>query len=487
MSGGLVNTPRVLVLDDDEIDRERVRRFLARAEFRAEVLEAADPAASLASLRQLAPDAVVLDYNFPRHDGLSVLRELRERDSTISVVVLTGYDDTALAVELMKAGAVDYIPKSALTPERLVQSLRHALRLRTSEKVARAAQEALRASEEFNRRVLESSRDCIKVLDLDGTLVSMSPGGLELLAIRDFTLLRGHSWLEFWKDEHRVAAEKALADARTGGVGRFVGFSAAEDGRALWFDVMVTPILDAQGAPERLLCISRDVTEQRRQSEFEQQLIGIVSHDLRNPISAMTMAATLLSQKLAPDSPLQAAVGRIVRSGKRATRLIHDLLDFTQARLGGGLRIVRRETDIHVVCRQTVEEIALNHPDRPIVHTPAGEGKGSWDPDRIAQVIGNLTRNAVAYSPAGSPVTVRSEDRGGRIRLEVHNEGRPIAPEVVPTLFRPFTRGEQKHSERSIGLGLFIVREIVASHGGTVDVRSTAVEGTTFSVDLPRS
>ena len=300
--------------------------------------------------------------------------------------------------------------------------------------------------------------------------------------------MRGSSWIDFWKDEHRNAAAAAVAEAKAGAAGRFVGFCPSMDGKPFWWDVLVTPILAADGKPERLLAISRDVTGQRKQAEFEQQLMGIVSHDLRNPISAMMMAGTLLLRTLPPDSPLVATAKRVVSSGDRATRLIHDLLDFTQVRLAGRLQVDRRAGDIHVVCRQMIDEIAINHPDRPILHAPAGDGSGLWDPDRIAQVVGNLARNAISYGQPGTPVTVRTQDRGDHLRVEVHNHGPAIAPDVMPTLFQPFKRGGKKPDpDRSIGLGLFIVREIVAAHGGAVDVHSTQSDGTTFSVDLPRA
>ncbi len=491
MSAPGAHTVRVLVVDDDEVDREVVRRLLPRAGVVAEVIEADDPAVALERLREGGPEfvqLVVLDYHFPRHDGLEVLRALRQRDTITPVIVLTGQDDTALAVELMKSGAADYIPKGALTAERLGQSVRHALRLRTLDVAARAAQEALRASEEFNRRVLESSHDCVKVLDLEGRLVSMSASGYRLMGIPTTTSVTGRPWLGFWSEDQRPAAAAALSEVQAGGVGHFVGHCDSTAGATLWWDVVLTPILDAAGRPERLLAISRDVTKQKRQAEFEQQLIGIVSHDLRNPISAMIMGASLIKHKTTADSPLASTAGRIVKSGERATRLIRDLLDFTQVRLGGGVPIERRAADIHLVCSQAIEEIALNYPERQIVHAPEGDGHGAWDADRLAQVVGNLVRNAVSYGAPGAPITVCSTGDATTVTIHVHNHGKPIPGDVLPTLFEPFKRGERKHDpERSVGLGLFIVREIVAAHGGHVEVRSDADDGTSFQVALPRA
>jgi sigma-B regulation protein RsbU (phosphoserine phosphatase) len=477
---------RVLVIDDDQVDRERVRRMLPKADVDATVLEEEDPTVALRTLPQLAPDVVLLDYDFPRHDGMSVLRDLRDLDAAIPVIVLTGHDETFLAVALMKAGAVDYIPKAALSPQRLSQSIRHAQRLRAAEFATRAAQEALRVSEEFNRRVLDSIVDCIKVLDLEGRLLSMSSAGQRALGVSDFAKVRGQSWLDLWPAEHREAAEAALAAARSGSMGQFVGRCPTLDGKPLWWDVRLTPMRGPDGRPERLLAVSRDISEQRKRAEFEQQLIGIVSHDLRNPVSAMLMGATILSQTLPADAPQLKVVSRIKNSGDKAARLIRDLLDFTQMRVGGGIPVHRTRSDVHEVVSHAVEELRQKHPDRALTHEASGDVVGLWDADRLSQVVSNLVHNALAYSPPDSPVVVSSQRIGDEATIAVHNAGDPIPESVIPTLFEPFKRGVRKHDpERSIGLGLFIVQELVKAHGGAVRVSTSARDGTTFTVTLP--
>ena len=477
---------RILIVDDDEIDRQSVVRLLPKAGIEAVVTELAEPALALAEVRKNDFDLVILDYSFPRDDGLAVLQSIQALDSGVPVIMLTGHDDTALAVELMRAGAVDYIPKGSLSAPRLTQSVAHALRLRAAEVARRTAQEALRASEEFSRRVLESSHDTIEVLDLDGNLLVTSSAEKKPAASDDPA--RDRTWLERWGGgAGRRAAEQSIAEASAGRTGRFQGVRTTRGGEFLWWDVVVTPVLGSDGKPDRLLAVSRDVTEQKQQTEFEQQLIGIVSHDLRNPISAMVMAGMLLQERLPPGSPTVDIAERVVNSGQRAMRLIRDLLDFTQVRSSHGLPIERRSSNLHQICKQVVDETALANPDRTIVHEASGEGNGSWDPDRLAQVVGNLTRNALSYSPAQSTVRVRSFGYGPTVSLEVHNEGEPIPEDVVPTLFRPFKRSSRRFdSDRSIGLGLFIVREVVTSHRGTVNVKSTATNGTTFQVELPR-
>jgi PAS domain S-box-containing protein len=130
----------------------------------------------------------------------------------------------------------------------------------------RRAELAARAHAEFNERLIDSSDDCIKILDLDAKLVSMSANGQRNLRIMDFSAVAGTSWIDFWKGEDRVAASAAVEEAKHGGTGRFTGYFPVE-GEPRWFDVVVTPIMDAAGRPDRLLAVSRDVTAQRRTQE----------------------------------------------------------------------------------------------------------------------------------------------------------------------------------------------------------------------------
>jgi signal transduction histidine kinase len=141
--------------------------------------------------------------------------------------------------------------------------------------------------------------------------------------------------------------------------------------------------------------------------------------------------------------------------------------------------------------RHAVEEAELAFPDRRVRLEAQGHFRGEWDEGRLAQVVGNLLKNALTYSPEDTPVRVSLHDEGAWVRLEVHNHNRagPIPPETLPTLFDPFRRGEASHTEgarEGLGLGLYIAREIVSAHGGFIDVSSSAREGTVFTLRLPR-
>jgi signal transduction histidine kinase len=228
--------------------------------------------------------------------------------------------------------------------------------------------------------------------------------------------------------------------------------------------------------------------ELRQRADFEQQLIGIVSHDLRTPVSAILLGATALLRGEELSARQTKSVVRIQSSAERASRMIRDLLDFTQARMAGGLRIERRATDLHELIQGVLEEVEATHADREIRLSRDGDGRGEWDPDRLGQVVQNLVTNALKYSPGGTPVRIETHAEDGSVVLSVHNEGAPIPPERFGRIFQPLQRasGEVDKAGRSIGLGLYIVKQVVDAHGGTVSVESTAEAGTTFTVRLPR-
>jgi signal transduction histidine kinase len=247
---------------------------------------------------------------------------------------------------------------------------------------------------------------------------------------------------------------------------------------------------------ERALREAREKAERRlaeerlrQRAEFEQQLLGIVSHDLRNPLNAIVLGAATLLKREGLDEKSTQSVRRILRSADRATRMIRDLLDFTQVRLGGGIPVQVTPLDLSVHAEQVLEDLEHTHPEHRLKFTQEGDTRGEWDPDRIAQVITNLVGNALKYSPPGSPVAVRTRGEGDTVIFEVHNHGEPIAAELLPALFKPLSRGAGKvdMETRSIGLGLYIVESIVRAHGGSIEVRSTVEEGTWFTVRLPRS
>lgn len=219
---------------------------------------------------------------------------------------------------------------------------------------------------------------------------------------------------------------------------------------------------------------------------FAEQMVGIVSHDLRNPLAAIKMAAGLLERSLL-EPRQQRFLGQIHHSTDRAERMIVDLLDFTQARVGQGINLSMQSIDLHATVARGVEELRLTFTANALIHRMEGEGACVADPDRLLQLVGNLVSNAVTYGAPDSDIVITSAFEANVIKVSVHNRGEPIPMEKVDSLYEPAVRVVSDSDEtRTVGLGLFIVREIIRAHLGDISVRSSAEEGTTFTATLPR-
>jgi signal transduction histidine kinase len=226
--------------------------------------------------------------------------------------------------------------------------------------------------------------------------------------------------------------------------------------------------------------------ERERQERAERAkalFFGAIGHDLRNPLSTIAMAAELTLRDAEGGRPAQVGhTRRMVRASSRMKGIIQDILDLTTEEFTGAIALSVQETSLREICQAIVEETRLGHPEREVRLDVAAGAKGQWDPARIARVVANLVGNAVDHS-GGAPVFVRARDEGDEVALEVRNRGAPIDAERLPSIFDPFQRGD---ASAGVGLGLYIVREIVRAHHGTVAVTSTLSEGTTFTVKLPK-
>ncbi len=246
--------------------------------------------------------------------------------------------------------------------------------------------------------------------------------------------------------------------------------------------------LELQHAHAEIRKLRASEAELRATALFRERLIGIVGHDLRNPLSAVLMASRLLVNGARLTSSDAALAGRILSGGQRMLRIIDQVLEFTQAHVGGGFVLNRRELHLGEACELIAAELRLGVTAHIDV-TTTGNLVGHWDADRIEEAISNLVGNAVEHATPGTHVGINVRDglTGGAI-IEVINFGTTIPDHLLRGMFEPFQHGEDLMHTRGkhLGLGLYIAREVVSSHAGTLDVRS---EGgtTTFTMHLPRS
>lgn len=489
----------LLLLEDSPLDAELIAARLEEGGLSFELTRVDSHAGFNEALARRRFDLILSDYNVPGFDGVAALAAAHLARPDVPFLFVSGAMGEERAIELLKRGATDYVLKDRL--ERLVPSVERALHEAREKAERRLAEERLKERE----RTLST---------LMGNLPGMafrcaserpwffefaSEGCLALTGWRPEAFYAGGevTWASIVhpEDIERVEREAQAAfasrrqltstyriRARNGELrwvwSRSVG-QYRPDGTMAFIEGFATDITQQKAAEEEI----------QRRSEFEQQLLGIVSHDLRNPLNAIVLGAATLLKREGLDEKSTQSVRRILRSAERATRMIRDLLDFTQVRLGGGIPIESRPLELAAHAEQVLEELEHLHPEHRLELTHEGDTRGEWDPDRVAQIITNLVGNGLKYSAPGTKVRVRTRGEGQVVVLEVHNCGEPIAPTLLPRLFKPLSRGAGKvdMETRSIGLGLYIVDSIVRAHGGTIEVKSTLEEGTLFTVRLPRS
>jgi signal transduction histidine kinase len=260
---------------------------------------------------------------------------------------------------------------------------------------------------------------------------------------------------------------------------------------AMWFDAGAGLTLLALCAI--LFTIGRQVVRHdrlektlREEAASQQRFIGILGHDLRNPLTTISIALAMLEQRAALPPNESKVIGRIASSAARMGRMVEQSLDLTRVRLAGGLPVApKAQTNLGAVVSGIVEELRLAHPEARLDLQVEPGVVGRWDPDRMAQVVSNLLGNAIDHG-GGAPVDVRLQTAGASAILAVHNGGPPIPADVLPRIFDPFSRGRSNgRASAGLGLGLFITAQIVRAHGGKVDVCSSTTDGTTFIVSLP--
>lgn len=223
--------------------------------------------------------------------------------------------------------------------------------------------------------------------------------------------------------------------------------------------------------------------ELRQVAEFRELFIAIMAHDLRNPLSSILISSQVLLEREGLDSQQKRMLSRISDSSRRMSRMIMQLLDLARVRLGSGIALARRPTDLAQVCADIASEFG---PDEVKLETQ-GDLSGIWDADRLAEVISNLVGNGIEHATAGLAVLVSGHADEQQVVLEISNQGKPIDAAVLPFIFEPFRSGKRRQpsTKGNLGLGLFIANAIVQAHGGSIEVAS-GVPMTTFTVRLPR-
>lgn len=343
----------------------------------------------------------------------------------------------------------------------------------------------------------ESSPDCIKILRLDGTIKRLSPGGKVALELDHLNQLDDANWPSLWPGSEQGRVEQALIDGRKGQRTQFLAFCPTAKNSPRWWDVVVTPIPGAAGSTAELLVVSRDVTELMRAkdalaqaNERKDEFLTALSHELRNPLAALGMAAKVLETLEGGSARVSGISELIQRQVRHMSRLAEDLLDVS--------RITRGQVNLHMEefdLRDSIDDVAEQLTSmltsknqtlqQSLAETPV---RIKGDRMRLAQVLGNLVGNASRYSPQGSSIRVSIGADDGFATVTVSDQGKGIPASALSTLFDMYSQGQVTGDGRAsgVGMGLSIVKGLIELHGGTVRAESEGADmGSTFVVSLP--
>lgn len=505
-------------------NEERLRAALDDARRRAATLEAiiqslpdavyVGDATGIKLANQRALDMLgVDDLAALDRDVAEVVRRLDIRDAAtarpvpvgdqVFIKALGGETSVREVVVRHQRSGRDVVVRSAASPIRLGDAILGAVAVNTDITERRHAEAALqRATDERDR-----------TLDLLDAFVRTAPVGFAVID-RDFRYVRVNETLAALNGRPAgdhigrpviqlapIAPDVLLGiltrvfETGEALLGREV--SVVIDGAERHFLTSHHPLRDRDHAVYAVGAIVVEITAQKRteatlreEAAFRERFMAILGHDLRNPLSTMLVGAraVLRSNGLAANA-VQALV-RIASSAERMGRMIEDLLDLTRVRHGEGIPVHPAPMDLGALADRVIEEFEVAHPDRTIEFGVEGDLAGAWDADRLAQALGNLIGNALEHSPPDAAVRVAVSQTGARVVVEITNGGPAIPAEAVETLFEPFKKAvasARTRPSRGLGLGLYITREIVRAHGGTIAMTSDAAHGTTFRIELPRA
>lgn len=534
---------KILVVDDDDVDRMAVRRALKATGLNCSVTEAENAEAALTLLEKEHFDCTLLDYRMPGSDGLDVVRRAREMGLLTPFIMLTGFGDEQTAVELMKAGAADYIPKSSLTAERLSLSLRGVLRIHQAEIEASKADVELRRYAMQVRSVAQAAIEINATLAVDAMLQATTENARRILNARyaetrltvdaqpsggaleaQQAMWRASapadespeltSWADATRDEMPGITPEILAmlaanpDAVLPPIPGFhipntiSADLGGRDGRKLgtiqlWdkkggaeFDEADEAILTqlaqlASVALEnaRLFRAAQDATRAR------DDLVAIVSHDLRNPVHTIQMAASfLLEVAPADDRRVQARrqLEVIQRSATRANRLIQDLLDVARIQ-AGGLAVDPVPVDVRSLMNEAAESatpLASAAQLAVACEPPAAAICVASDRERVLQVFANLIGNAIKFTPKGGQISLHACQENAEVRFTIADTGPGIPAEHLEHVFDRYWQAKST-AKLGAGLGLSIAKGIVEAHGGRIWAESPPGSGAQFNFTLP--
>ena len=487
----------ILVIDDEQIMRDGCSRILSKDGW--SVLCAENGARGLEEMKghPESMDVILLDLMMPGMSGMEVLDHIRTYDPNLLVIVITGYATVESAVEAMKKGAYDFIPKP-FTPDQLRIVIRRALERRTFQKEA----EFLRKEREKSLRDIATEKSKIKtiincmgdgvlVCDRDSCIVLSNPAASRMLKAPETCLLGNYlNQCHLPQDlSHTIEESLQAKDISYTSVSQEL--SVGEPGE-IFLRAHTAPVRNDIGEVMGSVTVLQDISHLKELDKMKSEFIAMVTHELRAPIAAVEQQLTVILNKLAGDvtEKQEQLLSRAKERTKGLLDLIKDLLDLSKIEAGKMVQykeplslqeVIQRVVDL-MRNDAEIKKIDLHFSPLPkisLIHADRNSMEG---------IFTNLISNAIKYTHEGGKVWVHLAEEAGFVKAKVSDTGIGIKKEDLPRIFDKFYRVKTTETRQIVGtgLGLSIVKSIVDAHLGSITVESEEREGTTFTVSFPK-
>jgi signal transduction histidine kinase/FixJ family two-component response regulator len=494
---------RVLLIEDSEDDALLVLRHLRRGGYEA-VLERVYSAEQFnLALETQSWDVIVSDFRLPGFGGLEALAQMKAAGVDLPFILISGAIGEEVAVEAMKAGAHDFVMKGNLS--RLIPAIEREMEDAEGRRKRRQAEaEIRRLNEELERRVLErtaeldaiinSIADAVVICDLNGNIVRTNTAADRIISSTGagrVTSFQG--WIEaagIRSPEGRAISpdQSPATQALRGHPVQGVVMVVPAGKPAAWVTASAARVLTSEGEVMGVVVTMTDVTDLHLLQEQRDDLVRSISHDLRTPLTAVLGHAQLLQKGLergAPGEREQRMAHSIITSAKRMNSMILDLVESSRLE-AGQLNLKTRAIELQPYLMELIERASAPESGRSIhLHTAEDLPPVEADPERLERILHNLLGNALKYSPNGAEVSLRAEATGDQVTISVVDRGPGVEADDVPYLFDRFYRAKNAIRTEGLGLGLYISKMLVESHGGRIWVETEPGKGSTFSFTLP--
>ncbi len=496
-------TLHVLFVEDSPDDVELLKIYLKREGLKIAGVQVDTEQTMREALRHQDFDLIICDHSMPQFDAFNALRVLRETGQDVPLIVVSGVISERLAIQAMKAGAVDYLHKDDLS--RLAPALEREIRDAEVRKARRRAEKALGRAEERFRLMVERMRDyAIIILDAEGKVIDWNQGAEWMLGYTENEML-GKDISRLFPPDGVPTFFRELAQAAREGSTENVTWYRRKDGSLIWGIGYTTALFNEKGIFYGFSKIVQNATQKKKDEEERETLLlqateanrvkdeflATLSHELRTPLNVILGHLELLSEEPLDSAAYADSLAAIRRNAHVQEKVVSDLLDISQMVMGK-LRLEKKLLNLGELVERQVKALMPSFREKRLQVQTCFSQKNlpvEGDPERLMQVLGNLFTNAIKFTPPGGHVYVSTLDAGDRAEIIVQDSGQGISSQFLPYVFETFRQEDGSYSRRfgGLGLGLAIARRITEMHGGSVKAASPGLgQGATFTISLPR-